>query len=689
METNLSCLHYYLLFLTQNYPHEKVYESALGISGLIVDRFDIIKKILCPPLGKQCNIVGHQDVLLLSSLFELFHVAMGAAIHSQTMPQLSSTEFWLVTFPAISHKAILHITFIQAVYLLISHGPPPNADTRDFAYLLDAWLPLQPSNRPEACVVESKEKMLLPPSEILHHLLLSENPHVLEAAIQAAKPSALCDFVQQFGCPILCVDKVLEFLDDTCKRRAVAKELHQCMRDPTSLARYVDIQTQRGIGNGKGFLSFVRGLANLLPQDIKNDLSARHFKIGVLSSSLQHQTQSVSMKVLPETSSVIKEPKYLFKFSEEELEQQLQNIFIQSGASLSETRKLVSAIECDLRLVLTLWQQSHIVAVSGLADTHLGCLIKALHKLMTRSPIKRMQFLEGMVTKRFSLTLLRLITRSEELGLLGKERGAMFKSILYLISKLLESSNHKFVKLRYYSAFMTVLSDCSRKLKVDSCIEPETDKIAVAVDRVCRDIQASHKPVENEALVVKMSRDTLQGSHLVQFEALVHALSKRSVLLNSESKCIQVLQKIRTAIAGINTVPIAVQCNPELFKAKDGSDSLQMTPDEEMDYEDASTVVTSSTKACPDISGLLVDILELLDPEIINACPEISTRLLFGHSDCLPLSKSPLSSSSSSNMLLSGQGYLLACLVNNSSWSCLLRAVQHVLCKQNIQEWLV
>ena len=94
--------------------------------------------------------------------------------------------------------------------------------------------------------------------------------------------------------------------------------------------------------------------------------------------------------------------------------------------------------------------------------------------------------------------------------------------------------------------------------------------------------------------------------------------------------------------------------------------------------------VDTHIQCLPDVTGLLVDVFELLDPDMMSLSPETSMQFLFGGGDmCLK------PSSVATNLLLSGQGYLLARLVNNSSWDNLLGTVSHVLDKHAVQEWYV
>ncbi len=659
VETNLNCLQHYILFLAQNYPHEKLYESVIGISRLIVDRFDIIKKTLSPP-NKQCEMKGSQgsySVILLGSLFELFRNAMEAAIHSQTMPQLSSSaDFMLVTIPIMSQKAILHTSFIQAVFLLLSQNPPHGSASGDFTYLLDLWIPIQPLNRPEACAIEGKEKFSLPPSEILQSTLMSTNTRVLEASMLVAKPSLLCKIVEQFGCPIVSIEKVLEVLDDLCNESSAASELRHAVLDPASMATSVKIQMSRGTESGSNFLSFIRGLVNS-DSDINQNFDAgpeMDCGVGVNSSFNGSRLATRFSEPLTERSQG-----HLQTLSFQDAEQQLLLIFLPPCdlelQGLKKRKNIMSVMESSLRELITSKQSP-----CGQKEIN---LIAALSQLLSGSSVSGIKFFEGMIKNRFSLSLLRMITKLQEQGQLGDQLAHVFKSTLHDIFVLLESCVLKENRLK---SFVTVLKGCCKTMGVDFTVEEDAKKQIFST--VCVDL-VNKNTSEVEAVVL----DKIQRSSFGYLENVVSSLVRESVNLNLETECINMLHTISITTAN-HCVPIAFQYNPQFFF----SDSASFSTEE-----------LTALPCFPDASGLLVDLYEMLDPETVHFSLEIAMKWLFGHTESFKALSLSLKSSSATNLLLAGQGYLLARLVNSSSWSSLLGAIRQVLDKSSVQDWYV
>ena len=670
VETNLSYLQHFLLFLTQNYPSDKLYESVIGLSRLIVDRFDIIQKILSPPSSRRsASAQGTTNVILLSSLFELFHRATEAAINSQTVPQVtSSSDFLLVTFPVKSQKALIHMALIQAIYLLLSLGPPLGAALLDFAYLRDLWAPSQPQNKPEAHTMEDKATVSLPPKEVLLYTLLSQNSAILEASLAVARPSQLCDYVQRFGCPVPCMERVLDVLDNTCQERDSAAELHHCISDPVMMARVVEIQMLRGVESGTGFLTFVRGLASLPPVSLKESvrlLQEKKKDVCVCDALLATSAPPATPKLVSQ-SQLKAAPQKLHTKSTEDIEQYLLQIFCQfSEPKKSQNSSQLKSLQCHLEhdLKLLLQCDSAGMNVSG--------LVSALFKVTTSNKVK---VIEGMLQTRFAITLFRLLTRC----VLAKRMDQLTEQLRKTVDnicKFLQSSRYKLTKLRYYHSFIAVLKASSQKLGV----EGKTSRFSSDQKelKMIRDIKKSQNLLQMEPVIVKVCHEAIQGQNLIRFESLVKLLVKKSLSSNTEDKCIKILQEVKAVVSSICS-PLAYQSNPELFTWK------EMLLSDKTDSMEVPVAPSSEVRTgVPDISGLMVDVIEILDSEIYSISTNVTMKFLFGYSETF---QGPLQGKVT-NLLLSGQGFLLACLVNNSSWVNLLAALEHVLDRKNFKEW--
>jgi len=686
VETNLGFLQHFLLFLTRHYPSDKLCESVIGLSRLIVDRFDIIQKILSPtfPAGEHSSLQGAPSVVLLSSLFEIFHQAMEAAINSQTVPQVTSgSDFLLVTFPSRSQKALVHTALIQAAYLLLSLGPPIGAAVADFSYLKDLWAPSRPQGKPEAQTMEDKTPVSLPPKEVLPYTMLTQNSAVLEASIAAASPSQLCEHVQRFGCPLSCMEKVLGVLDTACMDRGSAAELRHCITDPVMMARMVEVQMLRGSESGQGFLTFVQGLSNLRPVSLKESAKIWQEKKsnifvcdGLLEASVS--AKSVPSQVVPLSQQMGKTHQIL-SASTEEIEQHLLQIFCQFSSeskkpqNSSQLNVLQDRLEQDLRLLLRGGERSSAANLSG--------LVSALTKVTSTNKVK---VIEGMLQTRFSISLFRLL--SHYLSLKKMEQlSEQLKKTVDNICKFLQSSRYKLTKLRYYHSFIVVLKDASRRLKLEEERGQKASRSSPNQKdlKVVRDIRKSQNLLQLEPVITKMSQESIQGRNLVKFEALVKLLVRKSIMANCKDKCITLLQEVKDNVSS-SCSPLAYQSHPELFRWKDAGAFSDSDDSTGMDVDGKLPSVAMSQAKVPDISGLLVDMVEVLDSELYAVAGGVTKTFLFGYSEVF---RGHLKGEVT-NLLLTGQGFLLACLVHNSSWVNLLAALDHVLDRNNFVEWL-
>ena len=688
VETNLSFLQNFLLFLTRHYPSDKLYESVIGLSRLIVDRFDIIQKILLPTFSRSSagdhSLQGAPSVILLSSLYELFHRAMEAAINSQMVPQVTSgSDFLLVMFPSRSQKALVHTAFIQAAYLLLSLGVPVGAAVADFAYLKDLWAPSLPQEKPEAHTMEDKTPVSLPPKEVLPYTLLSQNSAVLEASIAAASPSQLCEHVQRFGCPLSCMENVLGVLDTTCTDRGSAAELRHCITDPVMMARVVEVQMLRGSESGQGFLTFVQGLSNLPPTSLKESakiLQEKKSNVSICDGLLEASDHAKPMPSQVGPLSLQSGMSHqIINASTEELEQYLLQIFCPFASDSKKSQnssqlKVLQDHHClehDLRLLLRRGERSSTANLSG--------LVSALAKVTSTNKVK---VVEGMLQTRFSISLFRLLSHYLCLRKMD-QLSEQLRRTVDNISKFLQSSRYKLTKLRHYHSFIVVLKDASRRLKLEEEVRSRAGRSSPNQKdlKVVRDIRKSQNLLQLEPVVTKMSQESIQGGNLVRFEALVKLLVKKSITANCKEKCITLLQEVKDNV-GSSCSPLAYQSHPELFRWKESGAFSDSDSSTSMDVQQSSDAV--SRAKVPDISGLLVDMIEVLDSELYAVAGSVTKNFLFGHSEIF---RGHLQGKVT-NLLLSGQGFLLACLVHNSSWGNLLAALDHILDRNNFVEWL-
>ena len=678
VETKLQCLQGFILFLTRYSPQEKLYEVSIGISQIIADRFVVIRKLF-QSTEKEAS---SSDVdATLSSLLSMLRITMETAIHSQTMPQLSSSDdFLLVSFPT-GQKTILHTALIQAVFLLLTCNPPINQS--DYAYLLNMWFPVDATTLPEAYTVDDREKVTLPPDAILQYMLYATNTRILRTTVQTAQPKQLYTFVQQFGTPVQSVEKVLERLDCMCESASMEDAFMEGVENPVLLSQAVQVQMLRGVRSGKTFLSYLQSQANL-PQKSVKDLNTL-LELSVAS------TTSVAKK--PQPIHTKSERREIPRIPQERTEQLLLQIFTPSlsriGAPPQEVQKLKSDLEQGLKNLVISCLATKVgcgITNTETLNADISGLIAALHKLITSSSIRR-QFLEGLVRSSFSISLLHLISRIQKMKKMGGISAGLFKATLQYLLGALESL--KSPSSNALVSFQATVKSCAEQLGVKHASESGdlVQRWSKLAAKTCKEVSEMKSPFEAEGTLIRTCQSLTHGN-VVLVEDIARAVAKQSVGLGKEAKCIELLNKIRSFSS--KNPPIVLQYSPEIFTPnqteRDGSTERD-NPPEIMDFVEQGSLEGFSTAHTLDLTGLFVDWLQLLDPEILSLCPESIQQIVFSgishRSSTLPTSTPHPSPS----LQISGQGYLLARLTHESSWVTVTRTISFLLDSGQLKEW--
>jgi hypothetical protein len=680
--------------------------------------------------------------------------AMELAIHSQTMPQLSSSEeFLLVSFPRIGKKTILHTSLIQAIMLLLTFDLPSTADLSDYKYFLEQWFPLQEENRPEAHAVESKEKAAFPHPSILPYMLLSSSPRILSASIASSSPTQLCSFVKQFGCPLQAVEKILEALDGFCDEHDPSTELRRCVHDPVEMCKFVEVHILRGATSGRTFLSFLQGLASMATSEQPETSISAIFEKEASSSpsasipsafGFSSQTSLTSSTIAPPRRSGSQAYTKFANSSQEELEKILQQSFSpghgkRSSSSSGKSQQMASELVSALRhcasagagLVSTDTKDDGGAETS---ESFVSGLIAALSRLLSTSKAKK-QFFEGMVQSRHAISLLRMITKiAQSTTIALKSDGGrpsplsvQFCSTLQVISQVLESHSHSSSSNKY-AVFSAAVKSCAKQLGIEyqasTTVSSIAYKLETAVGKACKEVGESKDPFRNKSALVKLCHNVTQAGLPAPFEQLVSSVVKRAIFLGREQQCVQFLYAVKASTSD-STLPVVLKFFPSYFAIRSDNDeggvgtlSRSQSPEDELMETNTATNEKSLTSYWQggnvhvDICGLLVDWLELLDPEVLALSPEHSMKMVFGGSNteqlsailasCRaqekgggsePPSASQLSSFSSSqlrvcsSLLLCGQGYMQDRLTNSSSWPTLTGTMKTLLSSEHVSEW--
>ena len=175
---------------------------------------------------------------------------------------------------------------------------------------------------------------------------------------------------------------------------------------------------------------------------------------------------------------------------------------------------------------------------------------------------------------------------------------------------LLESK--RVVSIPGLKVFRSVVFGCAEQLSIEKnqSVSSETlpsFQLASKVKEKCCEIQKSLDPFENEDTLVKLAADVVQKGSFALVEDILSTVGKRAIVLGKEARCITFLQKMRAASLTIQ-VPLTLQCFPEYLIKKENETNKSISV--ETDAQNMSMVVIG------DLSGLFVDWLEILDPQV-------------------------------------------------------------------------
>ena len=371
------------------------------------------------------------------------------------------------------------------------------------------------------------------------------------------------------------------------------------------------------------------------------------------------------------------------------------------------------------------------VGTEIVSESFVSGLVAGLNKLLTSKTKK--QVFEGMVQSRHAISLLRMITKIAQSSLKSGDKSSsfvtQFSNTLHLILQALQSHTHSSSSSKY-AVFSAAVKSCAKQLGMEHQASTVTSssiayKLEAAVSKACKEIGESKDPFRNKTALVRLCHNVTQAGLPAPFEQLVSSVVKRAIFLGREQQCIQFLYAVKASTSD-STLPVVLKFSPSYFTTTRSGDegggtlSRSQTPEDELmetnAIEKSPTSYWQNGNVHVDICGLLVDWLELVDPEVLALSPEHSMKMVFGGSNTEQLSAilaascraqekggsepaSQLSSSSlsssfpssqlrlCSSLLLCGQGYLQDRLTNSSSWPTLTGTMKTLLSSEHVNEW--
>lgn len=625
METDPQTISAYLVYLSQHTPVEEQGQHsdlALDVARLIVERSTIMSHLFSK---RSCSAESDVVLAALLSIFSRYVQRMRKSKEGEEVYSWSESQDQVFLRWSSGETATMHILVVHAMVILLTLGPPRAGDS-EFQALLDIWFP-EKKPLPTAFLVDTSEEALLLPDWLKLRMIRSEVPRLVDAALQDLEPQQLLLFVQSFGIPVSSMSKLLQYLD-----QAVAHDpqtLEQSIMDKNYMAHLVEVQHERGASGGQTFHAL---LTASLPAR-RDSAEAPKPKSSPEQPPGQGGTRAVTrVRVLG---------------PEDDLAGLLLQIFPlnpgprwQSSTARPAALALQQALGRELARVRQGSPEVPGVAVrllqalaTLLSSPHGGALALAMH----RSHV-------------LACPLMRQLCQYQRCAPQDTGFSSLFLKVLVQALQWLDSPSVEAGPLQAQLRLFT--AQCSARRRVSNVrsgflhlVEALTFRgDPEAVSSTVRAIVATLKSGEQCDVEPELISKVLRG--------LIAARSPRLEEL--------LAALFSTASAVPASGPVAVV-------------SSLLLPEKEEPLVPGKQDVDSCSQEAERLgpcSGLLVDWLEMLDPEVVGSCPDLQQRLLFsrGKGKGHPGPQVP-----------SFRPYLLALLTHQSSWPTLHQCIRILL----------
>ncbi|XP_061455379.1 integrator complex subunit 1 isoform X2 [Rhineura floridana] len=630
METDPQTISAYLVYLSQHAPVEEQGQHndlALDVARLIVERSTIMSHLF-----SKLSYCSESDAVLVAllSVFSRYVKRMRQSKEGEEVYSWSESQDQVFLRWTSGETATMHILVVHAMVILLTLGPP-QAGGVDFYTLLDIWFP-EKKPLPTAFLVDTSEEALLLPDWLKLRMIRSEVPRLVDAALQDLEPQQLLLFVQSFGIPVSSMSKLLQYLD-----QAVAHDpqtLEQNIMDKNYMAHLVEVQHERGATGGQTFHSL---LTTSLPSRRDSDDAPRS-KTSLETPQGQGRIRSLTqIRVLgpeddlagillqlfpltPDPRWQNSNPRPLALALQQALGQELARLHQGNAPTTGTTAQLLQAV------------------VALLNSPHGGALVMAMHRNHV-----------------VSCPLMRLLCQYQRSVPQDTTFSSLFFKVLMQMLQWLENPAVEEGPLRTQLKSFAVQYSSRHRINdvrggflhlADAlAFRRDTDMIGSTVCAIIASLKSGEKYNVEPELVSKVLQG-LTEMHSPYLEELLAALFSATMEMSS---CFPA------------TGPVSVVSSLLLQDKGD-------TPVK----KDAESCSAETAQLGPS-SGLFIDWLEMLDPEVISSCPDLQQRLLFSWNK----DKGP-----SEAELPSFRPYLLALLTHQSSWTTLHHCIKILLCKK-------
>uniref|UniRef100_A0A8C5R0A5 Integrator complex subunit 1 n=1 Tax=Leptobrachium leishanense TaxID=445787 RepID=A0A8C5R0A5_9ANUR len=635
METDLQTISAYLVYLSQHAPIEdqgQHNELAVDVARLTVER-----STLMTHLFSKITYCSESNAVLaaLLSIFYRYVRRMRKSKEGDDVYSWSESQDQVFLRWTSGEAATMHILVVHAMVILLTIGPPREGDS-DFYPLLDIWFP-DKKPLPTAFLVDTSEEALLLPDWLKLRMIRSEVPRLVDAALQDLEPQQLLLFVQSFGIPVSSMSKLLQYLDQAVSHEPQA--LEQNIMDKNYMAHLVEVQHERGATGGQTF----------------------HTLLSASITNRRESTETTKRKPAPETPQGQLRARALTQIPVLGPEDDLAGMFLQLFPlnpdprwQNSNPRPIALALQQALGQELARIRQGNtqltgiavrlLQAVAALLGSpHSGALVLAMHRNHFIScPLMRLLYQyqrsvpqDTAFSSLFFKVLMQMLQWLESPGVEDGPLRAQLKSFAAQYS-----SKHRISDVR--GGFLHLAEALA--------FYREPDVINSTLRAIITTLKSGDKCNVEPELMSKV----------------LHGLTETKSLYLEEFLAVLLSVTIETSSRFTATGPVAIVC------------SLLLQEREEVLGKKGTESCSSEAVRSSPSSGLLIDWLDLLDPEVISSCPDLQQRLLFSSNKV---------KAHSGSQALSFRPYLLALLTHQSNWTTLHQCIGILLSKQREQRF--
>ncbi|XP_049555909.1 integrator complex subunit 1 isoform X2 [Orcinus orca] len=632
METDPQTISAYLVYLSQHTPVEEQSQHsdlALDVARLIVERSTIMSHLFSK---RSCSAESDAVLAALLSIFSRYVQRMRKSKEGEEVYSWSESQDQVFLRWTSGETATMHILVVHAMVILLTLGPPRAGDG-EFQALLDIWFP-EKKPLPTAFLVDTSEEALLLPDWLKLRMIRSEVPRLVDAALQDLEPQQLLLFVQSFGIPVSSMSKLLQYLD-----QAVAHDpqtLEQNIMDKNYMAHLVEVQHERGASGGQTFHSLLTA-----------SLPAR-----------RDSTEAPKPKSSPEQPPGQGRPRAVTQVRvlgpEDDLASMLLQIFPLSPSprwQSSSARPVALALQQALGRELARVRQGS-PEVPGVAVR----LLQALATLLN-SPHGGALVMVMHQNHFLACPLMRQLCQyqrcvPQDTGFSSRFLKVLVQTLQWLDSPAVEAGPLQAqLKLfaAQYSARRRISDVRSGFLHLAEALTFRGDPEVVS--STIRAIAATLKSGEGCDVEPELISKVLRGLVAVRsphLEELLAAIFSAASTFPASGP-----------VSVVSSLLLQEKGEPPALGKQDS---------------DGCSLEAVWLGPC---SGLLVDWLEMLDPEVISSCPDLQQRLLFSQSSKGKGHPGP--------QVPSFRPYLLALLTHQSNWSTLHQCI-HILLGKNREQ---